>query len=184
MKKSKILIVVDVQRDFINGSLSNVEAQKAVPNIVKKINDFDGDYILITRDTHNEDYLETNEGKCLPVKHCIKNTVGWGEDSRIANVLMDKDIKEKHIIQYFEKPTFGSEKLMQYVKNIKGELDIEIIGFVSSICVITNALLIKTAVYDRANITVDASCTAGLTYDNNLAALEVLKSCQINVINA
>lgn len=183
-KKTKVLVIVDPQVDFITGSLANEAAEKKVPNIVNKIKSFDGEYIFVTRDTHDEEYLKSKEGKELPIEHCIFKTDGWFIDKRIAEALQSHELLETGImVHYVNKPTFGSTELMEKLRNISGEIDIEIVGFVSSICVITNALLLKTALYDRANISVDANCIAGLNDSNNEAAIEVMKSCQINVIN-
>lgn len=188
MEKKKILVVVDVQNDFIDGSLRNEDAIKTVPNIVKKINEFNGDLILVTMDTHGEDYLKTNEGIKLPVEHCIKGTKGWelNEDVKKAINLAEGRNKGNRVV-YFEKPTFGSETLSEFLNTAEicknGELDIEIIGFCTDICVVSNALLIKAAVYDRATITVDSSCCAGVTPETHNAAISTMKMCQINVIN-
>ena len=178
----KILIIIDPQVDFINGSLANEEADKKVPNIVKKITDFDGDYIFVTRDTHDEDYLDTIESKHLPIEHCIFKTNGWFIDKRITEALHKHELSESGVmIHYINKPTFGSTELMEKIRNIQGNLDIEIVGFVSSICVVTNALLLKTALFDRAEISVDSNCIAGLSKENNDAAIEVMKSCHIKI---
>ena len=147
MSKKKILVIIDFQNDFIDGSLKNEEAIKAVPNIVKKINDFDGDYIFVTMDTHDENYLNTNEGKMLPVKHCIKDTHGWQLNPDIKDALIYADVYKNQNVMYFNKPTFGSQRMAEFLEmdeEFEGNLDIEIIGFVSSICVISNALLLKT----------------------------------------
>lgn len=187
MKKlTKVLVVIDAQVDFITGALRNEEAIKAVPNIVKKINDFDGDYILVTMDTHDENYLESKEGKKLPVKHCVKGTKGWQLQEDIKKALIEHDAKEGKNVMFFQKPTFGSTSMAEFIEldeAFEGELDIEIIGFVSSICVISNALLLKTFLFDRADISVDTKCIAGLNKENNDSAIEVMKSCQINIIN-
>jgi len=182
----KILVIIDCQNDFIDGSLKNEEAIKAVPNIVKKINEFDGDYILVTMDTHESDYLETNEGKMLPVEHCIKGTEGWQLNPDIKDALVYADVCKKQNVMFFNKPTFGSTSMAEFLEldeAFEGELEIEYIGFCTDICVISNVLMEKAILYDRANITVDASCCAGVTLEKHKAALEVMKSCQINVIN-
>ena len=186
MKTKKVLIVIDCQNDFITGALRNEEAIKAVPNIVKKINEFDGDYILVTLDTHDENYLETNEGKMLPVTHCVKGTKGWQLNPDIKDALIYADVYKNQNVMYFNKPTFGSTSMaefMEFDEAFDGELDIEYVGFCTDICVISNVLMEKAVLYDRADITVDASCCAGVTPEKNKAALETMKSCQINVIN-
>ena len=186
MKTKKILIVIDCQNDFIDGSLRNEEAIKAVPNIVKKIKEFDGDYILVTMDTHESNYLETNEGKMLPVVHCVKGTQGWQMNPDIKNALINADVHKNQNVMYFHKPTFGSQAMAEFLEldeAFDGNLEIEYVGFCTDICVISNVLMEKAILYDRASITVDASCCAGVTPEKHKAALETMKSCQINVIN-
>lgn len=186
MKTKKILIVIDSQNDFITGALRNEEAIKAVPNIVKKINEFDGDYILVTMDTHESNYLETNEGKKLPVVHCVKGTEGWQLQEDIKKMLIEFDAKEGKNVLYFLKPTFGSQAMAECLEldeAFEGNLDIEYVGFCTDICVVSNVLMEKAILYDRANITVDASCCAGVTPESHKAALTTMKMCQINVIN-
>ncbi len=186
MSQKRILVVIDCQNDFIDGSLKNEEAIKAVPNIVKKINDFDGDYILVTMDTHDKNYLNTNEGKMLPVEHCIKETRGWQINPDIKHALIYTDVYKNQNVMYFYKPTFGSTSMAEFLEldeAFEGELEIEYVGFCTDICVISNVLMEKAILYDRASITVDASCCAGVTPEKHKAALETMKSCQINVIN-
>lgn len=178
MANKKVLVCIDIQNDFISGSLRNDEAFKRIPNIVYKIKEFKGDYIFVTRDTHQKNYLKTNEGKYLPVEHCIEGTPGWELDWQVKEALEKKTCP----VKYINKPTFGSFELVDEISKIEGELDIEIIGFVSSICVVSNALLLKAKLYDRANISVISSCTAGLNDKNNEAAFETMRSCQINII--
>lgn len=165
----KTLIVVDVQNDFVAGSLGTKEAQAIIPNVKKKIKEYSdlGYSIIFTRDTHGEDYLDTPEGQKLPVKHCIENTDGW----QIVSGL------EVPNCRYVNKPTFG---WTYWGKLMLGD-DIELIGLCTDICVISNALILK-ANFPEANITVDASCCAGVTPERHKAALEVMKSCQIDVI--
>ena len=164
----KTLIVVDMQNDFITGSLGTKEAQAIVLNVKKKIEEYkkNNNNIIFTRDTHYEDYLETNEGHNLPIKHCIYGTQGW----EIPGIL--DSAKYYHI----NKPNFGWIHWAGYNFD-----EVELVGLCTDICVISNALIIKAA-YPDANITVDASCCAGTTPDNHKAALTVMKSCQINVI--
>ena len=179
-----VLVLIDVQNDFITGSLKNDDALKAIPNIVEKVKNFDGDYIVCTRDSHHDDYLLTTEGKNLPFIHCIQGTYGWEIQEDVQNALNNKRIP----VLYFDKNAFGSLLLGRYIEILKNgepqdvEINVEMCGFVSSICVISNALLIKAFVPDKCNITVDSSCIAGLYKENNDSAIEVMRSCQINVI--
>lgn len=174
----RTLIVIDMQNDFIDGSLGTKEAQAIVPNVKKKIEEYQarGDEIIFTRDTHREDYLETNEGKHLPVEHCIIGTEGW-------NIHPDLDIES---CEHIDKPTFGwkfwdtkdDADETYYFRELN---DIEIVGLCTDICVVSNALILK-ANYPWANITVDASCCAGVTPESHKAALTTMKMCQINII--
>ena len=185
MDKKKVLVIIDCQNDFIDGSLRNEDAIKAVPNIVKKINDFNGDFILYTMDTHKGDYLSTNEGKMLPVEHCIKNSDGWKINKDIREAIEQAENRGIYVL-CVEKPTFGSTAMAEIFdtdEDFQGNLDIEYVGFCTDICVISNVLMEKAILYDRADITVDASCCAGVTPEKHKAALETMKSCQINVIN-
>ena len=178
-KKTRILILVDVQKDFIDGSLSNAEAQAAVPAIVEKVRSFDGDLIVATRDTHGTDYLSSREGVMLPVVHCVAGTPGWALDSRVQDAL---DSRRGEIpIRIVDKPTFGSLDLVTLLQGQEGELDIEVCGFCTDICVVSNVLLLKAALYDRADIRVSAPCCAGVTPEKHAAALETMRSCQIIV---
>ena len=179
----KILVVVDVQNDFIDGSLRNEEAMKIVPNIVKKINSFKGDNILVTRDTHDEFYLDTIEGKHLPVKHCLNGTGGWYLNAEIAAALHAKELREECLVGYINKSTFASSKLVDFIRSINDELEIEFVGLCTDVCVISNVLAVKMAVYDRAELTVEANCCAGTTPANHESALNVMRSCHINVLN-
>lgn len=174
----KILIVIDMQNDFLEGSLRNEEGIKIIPNVVKKINDYkkNGYEIIATRDTHDFNYLDSQEGKNLPVEHCIIDTYGWQINKDVNEALGDALI--------FDKPTFGSVALADYLFDTYGmdeKLEIELVGVCTDICVISNALLIK-ANMPEALITVDASCCRGVTPDTHNAALISMKSCQINII--
>ena len=165
----KTLIVIDMQNDFISGSLGTKEAQAIVPNVKKKIEEYKsrGNEIIFTRDTHQSDYLETNEGKLLPIKHCINGTYGW----IIADEVNYPEYK------HINKRTFGYT-FWNYEEEFE---EIEIVGLCTDICVISNALILK-AQFPGIAITVDANCCAGTTPERHRAALEVMKSCQINVI--
>lgn len=166
----KTLIVVDMQNDFIDGSLGTKEAQAIVPGVKAKIQKYleRGDEIIFTRDTHQKDYLSTQEGRKLPVEHCIEGTKGW----RIAEGL------EVPGCEYIDKPAFGwihwSGRHFE---------EIELVGLCTDICVVSNALILKAA-FPEVEITVDAGCCAGVTPQTHRAALETMKMCQVNVIGA
>jgi len=212
--KIKVLVVVDAQVDFIYGTLENPEAQKAVPNIVDKILAFDGDAIFLTMDTHFKNYLDTPEGKKLPVEHCICDQgygaqCGWRVASEVEDAAMEK-AKQGLEIKFIPKPTFGSiepvhfdEKLVgawkeffenhmslpEYIMNLEKDhqnepipMEIEICGFISDICVLHNAIILKAFTYDFAEITVDSKCCAGSTIENHNKAMDLLKIGHINVI--
>lgn len=168
----KFLIVVDMQKDFIDGALGSAEAQGIIPAAVKKIEDFDGT-IIATLDTHFENYLETAEGKKLPVAHCIKGTDGWALDPHIVHAIEGRD----HYI--IEKNTFGSKELPFLIEKLAAgdEVNIELIGLCTDICVISNALLLK-AFFAESSVTVDPACCAGVTPALHDAAMAVLGSCQ------
>lgn len=171
----KLLVVVDMQNDFIDGALGTAEAVAIIDNAVKKIDAFDGD-IIVTYDTHGENYAETLEGRNLPVAHCIKGTKGWELNEKIQSAVDKKGFKA------IEKPTFGSTGLIEYIKSSynPGEIKIELIGLCTDICVVSNALLMK-ANFLEAEVSVNASCCAGVTVDSHNAALTTMKMCQINV---
>lgn len=171
----KILIVVDMQKDFVDGALGTAEAVAIVDNVVKKIENFDGD-IIATYDTHSDNYAETQEGRNLPVPHCIKDSDGWELDSKVQAAL------DKKGFTAIEKPTFGSVDLPEYIrKNYNAdEIEIELIGLCTDICVVSNALLMK-ANFLETKVSVDASCCTGVTVDSHNAALLTMKMCQVNV---
>lgn len=171
----KILIVVDMQKDFVDGTLGTAEAQGIVDNVVKKIENFDGD-IIVTYDTHQDNYLQTQEGKNLPVPHCIRGTDGWQLDQKVQAALAGKTYKK------IEKPSFGSIQLIEYIhENYNpSEIEIELIGLCTDICVVSNALLLKAG-FVETKISVDSSCCAGVTPDSHDAALTTMKMCQIRV---
>ncbi len=172
----KFLVVVDMQNDFVDGALGTKEAADIVDNAVSKIKNFEGK-VFVTLDTHYPDYLDTPEGKKLPVPHCVKMTNGWLPNEKITAALADK------FPSIIEKDTFGSIKLATEIRRIDSgeEMEIELIGLCTDICVISNALLLK-AFFPKAKITVDANCCAGVTPELHKAALEVMNSCQIDVI--
>lgn len=164
----KTLIVIDMQKDFIDGSLGTEEAKKIVANVKQKIEEYqaNNDEIIFTRDTHQVNYLETNEGKHLPVKHCIEGTKGW----EIAEGLEVEDAI------YINKPSFGYLNWKEY-----GLEDVELVGLCTDICVVSNALIIK-ATYPEIRVRVDATCCAGVTPESHEAALTTMKMCQVEVI--
>lgn len=176
----KILIVVDMQNDFIDGALGTKEAVAVVPWVVKKIKEFEG-RIIFTRDTHGEDYMETQEGKNLPVVHCVKGTKGWELHPQIEALRKEEPI---------DKPAFGSAELGRLLAEQDSELkkkgergieEITLIGLCTDICVISNALLVK-AFLPQVPVTVDEKCCAGVTPQSHENALEAMKMCQIRII--
>lgn len=171
-----LLIVVDMQKDFVDGALGTPEAVGILENVAEKIKSFDGD-ILVTYDTHPENYMDTNEGKHLPVPHCIKGTPGWELHDAVKAALEGKEYTA------IEKPTFGSVVLPEYLKEFyeTDVLSVTLIGLCTDICVVSNALLLK-ANFPEINISVDASCCAGVTPESHNAALTTMKMCQIDVI--
>ena len=169
------LIVVDMQKDFVDGALGSPKAQAIVPNVMDKILSFEGQ-IFATLDTHNADYMETAEGKKLPVPHCIKGTPGWMLDDGVAAALEQKGYTP------VEKVTFGSVLLPRLLYQAAGgELfSAELIGLCTDICVVSNALMVK-ANFPEMEISVDSSCCAGVTPATHEAALATMRCCQIDV---
>lgn len=170
-----ILLVIDMQNDFVFGPLSTDQAREIVQNVKEKVLNFKGD-IYFTRDTHFENYLSSQEGKKLPVAHCIKDTEGW-------QIIEDLDQLRK--TEPIDKVTFGSSKLVDLLvkENEKETINsITLIGVCTDICVISNAMIIK-AFLPETEILVDASCCAGVTVENHNNALEAMKCCQITIIN-
>lgn len=168
----KILVVVDMQNDFIDGALGTKEAEAIVPYVKMLIESFDGK-VIFTRDTHFENYMDTQEGKNLPVPHCIKGTEGWHIRAELDALRMTEPV---------DKLTFGSKDLVEILKN-EGEIgEITFIGLCTDICVISNAMVVK-AFYPEIPLKVDAKACAGVTPESHRRALEAMKMCQINVIN-
>lgn len=191
----KIVVVVDMQNDFIDGALGSPEAQAIVPVMVERLKELDdGETLLFfTKDTHKSNYLETQEGKNLPVEHCIEGSVGWSINKQISNyvdydsnflIYSTHNIRESRVL----KTTFGSLELADIIRGLNDgnpliKIDeIILMGVCTDICVVSNALLLK-AYCPETLITVDASCCAGVTPETHAAALTTMKSCQINVIN-
>ena len=178
MTEKKILIAVDLQNDFINGALGTGEAQAIVQPAVACIRRCkeQGYTMIATLDTHQENYMNTLEGKKLPVPHCIKGTAGWQPNDAVADALGDCILVEK--------PTFGSTDLPAVVAGEAAgcdKLTIMLIGLCTDICVVSNALMLK-AHFTDAEIIVNAACCAGVTPEKHQAALETMRSCQIDVI--
>lgn len=170
----KVLVVIDMQRDFIDGALGTEEAVKIVPHVAEKIRTFDGK-VFATRDTHGENYLETQEGKLLPVKHCIKGTAGWEICPEIGALIKEQPI---------DKVTFASMELGRLLKEYheceEAIESITLVGLCTDICVISNAMIVKASL-PEVPVIVDAACCAGVTPESHRRALEAMKSCQILV---
>lgn len=172
----RLLVVVDMQNDFIDGALGTEEAVAIIPKVKEKIKNFDGK-VLATKDTHGKDYLKTQEGKNLPVIHCIKGTKGWEIHPEIAPLIEDEP---------FEKATFGSRCLAKVLKSYHEKDEkiesITLVGLCTDICVISNAMVLK-AFLPEVEIIVDAACCAGVTPESHRRALEVMQVCQIKIEN-
>ena len=178
MTEKMILIAVDLQNDFIDGTLGTKEAEAIVPAAAARIRECReaGADIFATLDTHGEDYMETREGKRLPVPHCIRGTDGWQLNPVIREALGDCTLVEK--------PTFGSVRLPELIRDRIGgaeHVTIELLGLCTDICVVSNALLLK-AVFPEADVQVSAACCAGVTPEKHKAALETMASCQIDIL--
>lgn len=169
----KILCVIDMQNDFIDGALGTNEAVAITDNVVKKIELYrkNGDRVIFTRDTHYDNYMQTQEGRNLPVPHCIKDTDGWQISSKLA-------VGDSLII---DKPTFGSVQLSEYIAGLEGVDEVELIGLCTDICVISNAMLIKARL-PEVRVSVDSACCAGVTPESHSNALSAMKMCQIEIL--
>ena len=172
----KLLLVIDMQNDFIDGALGTKEATAIVGNVKEKIRSYPPRDVIVTLDTHGADYLQTQEGKHLPVEHCIRGTPGWKIHRDIAAFLTEAKL--------YEKLTFGSVRLAEDLKTLSEteEIELELVGLCTDICVISNALLLKAAL-PEVKISVDAACCAGVTPESHTAALTAMKSCQIEIKN-
>jgi len=181
----KVLIVVDMQNDFIDGAVGSEEAIGIVKNVVKRIESSAGELILFTKDTHGEDYLNTPEGKKLPIPHCIEGTFGWqtNEDVLAAWHNNKNTIRLPGLLDNtITKPVFGSTRLVEFLESRKEDIaEIEILGLCTDICVISNALMIKNTMPDIP-ISVNAACSAGITPQSHQEALNVMGMCQIDII--
>ncbi len=166
-----------MQNDFIDAALGTAEAVAIVDAVKEKIRSYPIENVIATMDTHGENYLETQEGRNLPVTHCVKGSDGWKIRPDIATLLDGAKI--------YEKPTFGSTALATDLQTLSQseDIELELIGLCTDICVVSNALLLK-AYMPEVRISVDASCCAGVTPEKHLAALETMRSCQVNVTNA
>jgi nicotinamidase-related amidase len=174
----KILLVIDMQKDFITGALGTKEAEEIVSKVRDKISEYKnmGNPVIFTRDTHAENYLDTEEGRNLPVVHCIEGTPGW----ELASELEAADSL------VVNKPSFGSLKLAElikekYVRDGAEQPELELVGICTDICVISNAMILKAS-FPEAKISVDASCCAGVTPQSHANALEAMKMCHIKII--
>lgn len=172
----KILVIVDMQKDFINGALGSSHAAAILPAVKKKAESFSG-RVIFTRDTHEKNYLSTQEGRLLPVEHCIRESDGWQIDAELFNCCNGSVI---------DKPTFGSVelgKLLCEINESEGIESVTLVGLCTDICVISNAMLIK-AFLPEIPVIVDAECCAGVTPQSHLTALNAMRACQIIVENA
>ena len=169
---SKILVVVDMQNDFIDGALGTKEALAIVPYVKSVIEKFDGK-VFFTRDTHFENYMQTQEGANLPVPHCIKGTEGWQ---------IRPELDALRSTEAIDKLTFGSADLVEILRRESDVESITFVGLCTDICVISNAMLVK-AFFPEVLLTVDAKGCAGVTPESHTRALEAMKVCQIKVIN-
>lgn len=187
----KVVVIVDMQNDFVTGKLGTPEARDMVETMKNRIYELSNDTLVIfTKDTHNDFYLETQEGKNLPISHCIRGTLGWSIVKPISSIVdygknFMKVSTQEIINSRILKDTFGSLDLAELLRDFSKEYKIEevtLMGVCTDICVISNALLLKTYLPETL-ITVDASCCAGTCPAKHAMALEVMKSCQVNVIN-
>lgn len=181
----KVLVVIDMQNDFITGPLGTKEAQAIVPRVKEKIRNAveNGDYIFYTRDTHHENYLETMEGRKLPVKHCIQGSLGWYIP---CELFVEGTYDNSYTV---DKYTFGDYRLSLIIREfmmddeipLSSISEIELVGLCTDCCVVTNAIILKTEFSDEVEISVDATCCAGVTPETHEAALKTMEMCQINV---
>ncbi len=173
----KILLVIDMQKDFVTGALANEEAQKIIGKIQKKIEEYkkEGNPVFFTRDTHEENYLQTQEGRLLPVVHCVRESDGWQIISELAC--------EVSPVNVLDKPAFGSLELPQWLNERLGDGipdEIELCGVCTDICVISNAMILKAA-FPETVISVEEKCCAGVSPESHRIAIEAMKACQILV---
>lgn len=171
----KILLVIDMQNDFINGALGTPEAEAIVGRVAEEIRKYPTENVIATRDTHTEDYLNTQEGRKLPVVHCVRGTPGWELHPEIAAALKGAAV--------IDKPTFGSKELAEKLSLLseQDELEVTLAGLCTDICVVSNALLIK-AFLPETPVRVIAACCAGVTPGSHQAALDTMRMCQIEIV--
>lgn len=185
----KILVVVDMQKDFIDGSLGTPEAHSIVPNVIEKLKNIDKEntLVLFTKDTHFDDYENTLEGQKLPVRHCIESTEGWSIPKEISKIVDEGEgyayfSSDEIIHSRIYKQTFGSDVLERFIRNNRNAIEeIEFCGLCTDICVVSNALMARQCL-PNVHITVNANCCAGTTPEKHEAALSVMESCQIDII--
>ena len=180
----KVLVVIDMQNDFINGTLGTPEAEAIVDRVVEEIGRYPAGDVIATRDTHPENYLETQEGRILPVAHCIQGTAGWRVAPAVHEALTERAGRSLSVL-YLTKSTFGSRDLAQQLLELHRETPIEAVelaGLCTDICVISNALVLK-AFLPEVPIRVDAACCAGVSPEGHKNALEAMKMCQIGIVN-
>ena len=180
----KVLVVIDMQNDFITGSLGTPEAEAVVPRVTEKIRTWSEGPIYATQDTHFPNYLETQEGRILPVEHCIQGTEGWKIESSVRAALTEGAGRNESVL-YLTKATFGSRDLAEVLvkrHQEEGVEEIMLVGLCTDICVISNALVLKTFL-PEVPISVDASCCAGVNPDSHSNALAAMRMCQIGVVN-
>lgn len=171
MMENKFLVVIDMQNDFIDGPLGTPEAKSIVPKVAEKIKAYK-DYVFFTRDCHGENFADTLEGKKIP-SHCITGTDGWKFAPEVDDVVLFNRV--------FDKGSFGSFDIATEIYRRHG-VEIEIVGVCTDICVISNALIMRSMMPD-IKITVDASCCAGTTPENHKKALDIMRNCNIDIIN-
>lgn len=175
----KVLVVVDMQNDFVDGALGTKEAVMIIDNVVKKIQEFDG-VIKVTKDTHYDNYMDTQEGKNLPVVHCIKDTKGWELNDKVMKALEEK----AEGYEVFNKPSFGSVDLAMSLDELnknEGIESITFIGLCTGICVISNAMIAK-AYMPEVPMIVDSACCACVSKESHQNALDAMRLCQISIM--
>lgn len=182
MKEEKILVIIDMQNDFTTGVLGNTECTKAIDEVIDVVNKGEYDQIIFTRDTHTEDYMNTREGKYLPVPHCIKDSEGWNIVPSIMEAAEKKVTAAR--IKIFDKPTFGSVELGAYIKETEAQgakLTIDFTGVCTGICVINNVAIVK-ANCPEVDVRVIEKACACVTPDSHNTAIAAMKTFQVDVI--